>query len=98
MTALADPPAADVDAKPACHANPEAFFPLVATDAQLRAAARTARTYCGPCPLRRQCRALGQQHDTGLWGGQLRIDNGRGATTSINLLAPLTSLKEAKRA
>jgi hypothetical protein len=98
MTALADPPA-DTDQPLACQTvDAELFFPLVATVAQLRAAARTARTHCGPCPLRRQCRALGQQHNTGLWGGLLRVDDGRGSTTSIDLLTPLTSLKEAKRA
>ena len=78
--------------------NAEDFFPLVATIRQLHTAAATARRYCGPCPLRTRCRALGTRQTAGIWGGVLRSDDGRGSTTSIDLLAPLpATLKEAKR-
>lgn len=82
MTALADPGTA---VRPACSTNPEAFWPVARTADHLTAAALTAHTYCGPCPVRAACRALGADEPAGIWGGVLHIDDGR--NTAIDLLA-----------
>lgn len=83
-------------ARPACHRNPEAFFPVAKSAEQLAAAAHTARTYCQPCPYRDACRARGRREPVGIWGGLLRIDDGR--NTTVDLLRPIpTSPRKAKQ-
>ncbi|GIJ10768.1 WhiB family transcriptional regulator [Micromonospora andamanensis] len=63
------------DVQPNCKGvDPGAFF---GSDADQKAA---ARIYCGPCPLRRGCRAwaLDQGSDLyGVWGGTTRNERRR---------------------
>lgn len=86
------------DRQAACHApdvDAELFFPLAASIDQIRAAARTARTHCAPCPLLDACRRAGIGEPIGIWGGRLHLDGGH---TVIDLLKPLpTTLKKAKQ-
>lgn len=81
-------------------ANPDEFFDhQVVAGRPSRDVYRTARRYCGQCPVLRPCRQAAELGaEVGLWGGQWRPTARSESYRTINLLPAATTVRRLQYA